>query len=77
MVDTSKPKHYKLIVSNFCFLFNLSDDCGETAEVWPIVVGIVLGILFLGLLAVIIWRAAVYWMVKIIMSSLKATESET
>ena len=25
-------------------------------------VGIVLGILFLGLLAVIIWRAAVYWM---------------
>jgi hypothetical protein len=39
-----------------------SNDCGETEEVWPIVVGIVLGIIVLGLLALIIWRAAVYWM---------------
>nr|WEL12717.1 integrin beta 1A [Halisarca dujardinii] len=39
-----------------------SDACGVQEEVWPIVVGIVLGIIVLGLLALIIWRAAVYWM---------------
>lgn len=37
-----------------------SSDCNPQEQIWPIFVGIILGIVVVGLIAVILWRCCTY-----------------
>lgn len=50
-------------------LYYCIDSCGSSRPVWPWILGIVVGIIVIGVMALIIWKCIIYWKVVFYYSS--------
>ncbi len=46
-------------------IVSLTDDCSPELLIWPIPVGIILGIILVGIIAIVVWRCISYCGVRL------------